>query len=390
MSEGTPKSGRTRLRDLLPQLYLGRHSTGKLNSITDVPGVLVSTESIHTDQNVNTGVTAILPRSDWFKYASHAGIFRFNGCGEMTGSHWIEETGLLTSPIIITNSCAIGDGHRGVLEYATRYLSNDDKEVDLCIIPTVAETYDGFLNDQSRFAVTPEHVVRGILNASSDRVPEGNTGGGTGMICHRFKGGTGSSSRLVQGFDVEGNPKSYTVGVLVQANYGGRDTLHIAGVPVGRILEEQAASNPPPETNKPKDGRKDGSIIVIIATDVPLLPIQLQRVAKRATVGLAKVGGYGNNGSGDIFLAFTTAAKVPFQQFSLKGKPTVDPKKPLPRSVEMLDNDSINGVFAAAADATEEAIYNALCMAETVEGFKGREVEALDLVKLKEIMEKRI
>lgn len=391
MSQSTPRNERVRLRDLLPQLYLGKWPTGNLNSITDVPGVLVNTQSIHTDENVNTGVTTILPRPDWHKYCSHAGIFRFNGCGEMTGSHWIDETGLLVSPIIITNTSAIGDGHRGVLEYAVRHLSNEDGEVEICILPIVAETYDGYLNDQSRFAVTPEHVVQGIKNANSDRVPEGNTGGGTGMICHRFKGGTGSSSRVVQGFDIEGNPKSYTVGVLVQANYGGRDALNIAGVPVGRILEERAASRAQAcESDTSKEGRKDGSIIVVIATDVPLLPIQLQRVARRATVGLAKVGGYGNNSSGDIFLAFSTAAKIPFQEFSMSGGPVVDPWKPLPRSVEMLDNESINGVFAAAADATEEAIYNALCMAETVTGFKGRTVEALDLNELKEIMEKRI
>lgn len=391
MSQSTPRNERVRLRDLLPQLYLGKWPTGNLNSITDVPGVLVNTQSVHTDENVNTGVTTILPRPDWHKYCSHAGIFRFNGCGEMTGSHWIDETGLLVSPIIITNTSAIGDGHRGVLEYAVRHLSNEDGEVEMCILPVVAETYDGYLSDQSRFAVTPEHVVEGIKNANSDRVPEGNTGGGTGMICHRFKGGTGSSSRVVQGFDVEGNPKSYTVGVLVQANYGGRDALNIAGVPVGRILEERAASRTQAcEPDTSKEGRKDGSIIVVIATDVPLLPIQLQRVARRATVGLAKVGGYGNNSSGDIFLAFSTAAKIPFQEFSMSGGPVVDPWKPLPRSVEMLDNESINGVFAAAADATEEAIYNALCMAESVTGFKGRTVEALDLNELKEIMEKRI
>ncbi|KAF4457435.1 peptidase family T4 [Fusarium albosuccineum] len=393
MSQSTAQNGRARLRDILPQLQLGKWPTGSLNSITDVPGVLVNTQSIRPDSSVNTGVTTILPRPDWFKYSSHAGIFRFNGCGELTGSHWIEETGLLTSPIILTTSSAVGDGYRGVLNYAFRHHSNDEGEIDLFIFPVVAETFDGYLNDQGRFAVTPEHVVTGILNASSERVPEGNTGGGTGMICHRFKGGTGSSSRVVQGFDAAGNPKAYTVGVLVQANYGSQENLHIGGVPVGRIIKsQQTCTVPKDENTTTKEPRKDGSIIVVIATDVPLLPIQLQRVAKRATVGLAKVGGYGNNSSGDIFLAFSTAAKVRFQEFSMLagGTPVVDPYQPLPKPVEMLDNDSINGVFEAAADATEEAIYNAMCMAESTTGFKGRSVEALDLDMVRDIVGRRL
>lgn len=266
--------------------------------------------------------------------------------------------------------------------------------MDLFIFPLVAETWDGYLNDQGRFAVTPEHIIHGIQKASSDRVPEGNTGGGTGMICHRFKGGTGSSSRVVQGFDAEGNPKSYTVGVLVQANYGSQENLRIAGVPIGRIIQEkaEAAASPSATDNATEDARKDGSIIVVIATDVPLIPIQLQRLAKRATIGLAKVGGYGSNSSGDIFLAFSTVAKLPFQTWS--GAPNLqqvlDPLKPLPKPVTMLDNVSINGVFEAAADATEEAIYNAICMAESMKGFKGRTVEALDLDVLKEIVGKRL
>ncbi|KAH8722265.1 peptidase family S58-domain-containing protein [Ilyonectria robusta] len=396
MAQPTPSTSRSRLRDILPQLHLGKWPTGPLNSITDVPGVLVNTQSIQPDRNVNTGVTTILPRSDWFKYSCHAGIFRFNGCGEMTGTHWIEETGLLTSPIILTTSSSIGDAYRGVLEYAFRHHSNEEGDMDLFIFPLVAETYDGYLNDQSRFAVTPEHVVTGILGASSDRVPEGNTGGGTGMICHRFKGGTGSSSRVVRGVDVTGKPKDYTVGALVQANYGAQENLHIGGVPVGRIIKSQQTADSSKNTcdtdSSSKEPRKDGSIIVIIATDVPLTPVQLQRVAKRATVGLAKVGGYGSNSSGDIFLAFSTAAKVPFQEFSMVAgaTPVVNPYQPLPRAVEMLDNDSINGVFEAAADATEEAIYNALCMAETKTGYKGRSVEALDLDKMREIVRSRL
>jgi D-aminopeptidase len=307
----------------------------------------------------------------------------------MTGTHWLEETGLLTSPIILTSSASIGDAYRGVVDYAYQTHVNDEDEMDLFIFPLVAETYDGFLNNPGRFAVKPEHIVNGIRNASAERVPEGNTGGGTGMICHRFKGGTGSSSRIVHGFDLEGNPTSYTVGVLVQANYGAASTLHIGGVPIGRILaaERGEPTTVPPATT-PLEKRKDGSIIIVIATDVPLTPIQLQRVAKRATVGLAKVGGYGNDSSGDIFLAFSTANKIPAQDFSFAS--TASPYHPRPREVHMIDTDSINGVFEAAADATEEAIYNALFMAESMTGFKGRKVDAIDLIKVKELVEARL
>ncbi|KAI9151944.1 Beta-peptidyl aminopeptidase BapA [Paramyrothecium foliicola] len=381
---------RGRVREVIPDLQIGRWLPGPLNSITDVAGVLVHTQSIHTDKDVNTGVTTILPRPDWDRTTSFAGIFSFNGCGEMTGTHWIQETGLLTSPIVLTNSASIGDAHRGIMDYAFQKHTNDEGEMDLFVFPIIAETYDGYLNNQGRFAVKPQHIVDGIQNASSDRVPEGNTGGGTGMICHRFKGGTGSSSRLVHGYDSEGNPKTYTVGVLVQANYGAAQTLHIGGVPVGRIL---AAENGtpiaiPPPADPAKEARKDGSIIIVIATDVPLMPIQLQRVAKRASVGLAKVGGYGNDSSGDIFLAFSTGNKIPVQDFSFES--TKSPYHPHPRSVEMIDTDSINGIFEAAADATEEAIYNAMFMAESMTGFRGRTVDAIDLVKIKAMVESRL
>jgi D-aminopeptidase len=308
----------------------------------------------------------------------------------MTGTHWIDETGLLTSPIILTNSTAVGDGYRGIMEYAFRDFTNETGEMDLFIFPVVAETFDGYLSDQSKFAVTPGHIIRGIDNATADRVPEGNTGGGTGMLCHRYKGGTGSSSRIISGYDIHGKTTTYTVGVLVQANYGLPENLHVGGVPVGRILKDQEAA----ETLKDgsREPRKDGSIIIVVATDAPLLPIQLQRLATRATIGLGKVGGYGNNSSGDIFLAFSTANKIAFQEFSMQGQegPAVDQYKPLPRAVQMSDNDSINCLFEAVADATEEAIYNSICMAETMTGFKGRTVEALDLGQLTDIVGRRL
>ncbi|UNI18104.1 D-stereospecific aminopeptidase [Purpureocillium takamizusanense] len=392
------KAGRARIRHVIPKLYLGKWSPGRLNSITDVPGVLVHTQSIEPDANVHTGVTTILPRRNWHEYSSFAGVFRFNGCGEMTGSHWLNETGLLASPIIITATSSVGEGYRGVTEYCYRYHRNEQGDMDLFMFPLVAETFDGYLSDPAAFAVTPEHVMQGIKSATADRVPEGNTGGGTGMICHRWKGGTGSSSRIVKGFDVDGKVVDYTVGVLVQANYGSQDTLRIGGVPIGKILQDEgiapsAAEQPAGgsgSSSSSKEPRKDGSIIIVVATDAPLIPIQLQRLATRATVGLGKVGGYGSNTSGDIFLAFSTGNKVPSQELSMSNGPGLNPYQPLARAVQMTDNDTINGLFEAAADATEEAIYNSLAMAESMTGFKGRHVEALDLAKVKEIVEKRL
>ncbi|KAM0279415.1 hypothetical protein ACHAO9_011728 [Fusarium lateritium] len=379
-------SQRVRIRELLPELYLGKWKPGRLNSITDVPGVLVHTESIQPDRDVNTGVTTILPRKDWYDYSCHAAIFKFNGAGEMTGAHWIDESGTLTSPIILTTNSSIGDAFRGVYEYVTRYHPTEDGDMGLFAFPVITETYDGYLNKQSRFALTPDHVVQGILKATADAVPEGCTGGGTGMICHKFKGGTGSSSRIVPGIDQNGIQKDYTVGVLVQANYGIQEDLRIGGVPVGRILSSEAQASLSTSTPAAQEPYADGSIIIIIATDVPLIPVQLQRLAKRATVGLSRVGGYGSNGSGDIFLAFSTAAKIPMQKFE-RGP---DPYKPLSFGVETVENESINGVFEAVADATEEAIYNALCMAKTMTGYKGRTIEALDLDKVRSIVTKRL
>ncbi|KAM4063153.1 peptidase family s58 domain-containing protein [Hirsutella rhossiliensis] len=387
---GHKQSTRGRVRQVLPKLYLGKWPTGPLNSITDVPGVLAHTQSVQPDgdSQVNTGVTTILPRKDWFKYSSFAGVFRFNGCGEMTGAHWINETGVLCSPIIITATSSVGEGYRGVTEYFYDHHRNQDGDVDLFMFPLVAETYDGFLSDPGRFAITPQHVMEGIDKASADAVPEGNTGGGTGMICHRWKGGTGSSSRRIQGYDVDGREVTYTIGALVQANYGTKDNLRVGGIPVGQILEQQQG----PEANgTAREPRKDGSIIIVLATDAPLLPIQLQRLATRATVGLAKVGGYGHNNSGDIFLAFSTGNKVPFQIMSpATPGSNVNPDYPQARAVQMTDNDTINRLFEASADAVEESIYNAMFMAETMTGFKGRTVEALDLDKVKEIVEKRL
>ncbi|CAJ2505424.1 Uu.00g128180.m01.CDS01 [Anthostomella pinea] len=393
---GASEPSRMRIRDLLPNLNLGDWKPGPLNSLTDVPGVRVHTQEIFADNgNVNTGVTSILPREDWFHKACYAGIFSFNGSGEMTGSHWINETGLLHSPIIITNSFAVGAAYQGIYEYTIKAQGVVKGQVDWFLLPVVAETFDGYLNDLSQFVIKPEHIIKGLESVSSDRVREGCVGGGAGMICHYFKGGTGSSSRVVPGFNSKGEPKDYTVGALVQANYGKKPHLRITGVPVGRILaaeaekaaEKDAEKKAAQENLEREKDRKDGSIIVIIATDAPLHPTQLQRLAKRATVGLARVGGRGHNPSGDIFLAFSTGNGIPVQTISMDRR-AVDPFKPSTNDAELVDDSSINGLFEAVAEATEEAIYNALCMAETMVGNQGHTIEALPLERVKEIMEK--
>ena len=390
---------RQRVRELLPAVYLGRYSPGPKNSLTDIPGVLVSTQSIHeyagaAAGSINTGLTTILPRKEWFKKACFAGIFRFNGSGEMTGSHWIEETGLLRSPIVIIGSLGVGSAYNGIYEYGIREYADLYGKVNWFLTPVVAETFDGFLHDIAKFAVTPKHVIQGCDEANSDAVKEGNSGGGTGMICHWFKGGTGSSSRIIDGED----GKSYTVGALVQANYGAMRDFRIAGAPIGRLIfeeqERKANANPDdPElyaqshilfkTSKLKalkDKKKDGSIIVILGTDAPLHPTQLQRLAKRATVGLSRVGGWGANPSGDIFLAFSTGNELDVET-------EIDRFATKEVEITMIADQSINGLFEASADAVEEAVLNALCMAETMVGNDGVKIEALDLGKVKSLME---
>ena len=408
---------RARVREVLPDIYLGRFKTGAKNSLTDVPGVLVSTKEVQHPNTkikhaVNTGITTILPRKEFFDEACFAGIFRFNGSGECTGSHWIEETGLLQSPIVITNSFATGAGIQGVLEWCVREHHEESGLVDWFQIPVIMETCDVFLNDIGSFPITPAMVVEGIDAAIRDGavpVREGNTGGGCGMICSWWKGGTGSASRLVPGRKradpVNGKigeltDCKYTIAALVQANYGRKADFRFAGVPIGRFMaedEEAAASEQTPSAaQNAKDlaaakALKDGSIIIVLATDAPLSTTQLQRLAKRTTVGLARAGGMGHNTSGDIFLAFSTAAKVP--ALGSKNAAT-DPwtATPLPygnapygTGQGQVDDYTINALFEAASDVVEESIYNAVCMAETMVGPLGRSVEAIDLMKLKDL-----
>jgi D-aminopeptidase len=399
MSEHPP-SQRSRIRDLLPYLRIGRYEPGPKNSLTDIPGLLVHTQSINLPESadghvVNTGVTTILPREDWFNFGCYAGTFRFNGSGEMTGTHWINETGLLNSPIIITNSFSVGPCYTGIYEYAISKYKNKDGLADWFLLPVVAETYDGFMSDIGRMAVKSHHVVEGIEKASDAVVPEGNTGGGTGMCCQGFKGGTGSASRTVNGV-VHGEKKTFTMAALVQSNFGRKGDLTIGGVQVGRFFDKAAAERAAEEEKekekeKEKDNEqdnadpgekrtKDGSIIVILATDAPLHPLQLQRIAKRATVGVARTGGWGSNSSGDIFLAFSTAAKIPrAPPFSWDATVT--------QSIDVVQDVTINALFECAAEATEEAIYNSITMAETMTGPMDVKMEGIDLEKLKEIMD---
>ncbi|PGH17291.1 hypothetical protein AJ79_01174 [Helicocarpus griseus UAMH5409] len=407
---GSNPNPRSRIRDLLPTLRIGRYPTGPLNSLTDVPGVLVHTESLRIPAStitgyrhpINTGVTTILPRRDWFHSGCYAGYFRFNGSGELTGSHWLDETGLLNSPIIITNSLAVGACYTGIYEYAVReYRDKQTGLLDWFLLPVVAETCDLYLNDIGAMAVKPEMVVRSIEQAKGGvAVPEGNTGGGTGMACHGHKGGTGSASRVVGGMGVDGAAVQYTVAALVQANYGKKGDLRIGGVPLGRIIVEREAAaaaasstssqgNVNDATNKEsaraKQPPKDGSIITVLATDAPLHPLQLQRLAKRATVGLSRVGGWGSNSSGDIFIAFSTAERIAREPAVVAAggsgwTVTVEQK------VGVVQDTTINALFEGAADATEEAIYNALVTAEDMEGPGGIKVKALDHGVVKEVV----
>ncbi|MCI0398038.1 MAG: P1 family peptidase [Chloroflexi bacterium] len=354
----TSSTERKRIREL--GITIGVMPTGPYNAITDVRGVRVGhTTLIYDEPRVaRTGVTVVVPR-DKDGWQCFAGYHSFNGCGEMTGMAWVEESGLLTSPIILTNTHQVGLARDALVKYAlARYGRNT------FYLPVATETWDGWLNDADAFHVTEEHVFAALDAAASGPVAEGNVGGGTGMICHDFKGGIGTASR------VAATPAgSYTVGVLVQANYGysARHLLRVDGVPVGREIGPDKVPTP---FGQPPAG---SSIIVILATDAPLLPVQCRRLAQRATVGLARNGCIGHNTSGDLFLAFATGNPLPAW-----------PDEPL--AVQMLPHQHLNPLFEAAAEAAEEAVLNALTMAETMTGREGRTVHALPLDELQRVM----
>ena len=352
-------------------------SPGPLNAITDVAGVEVGFTTLISGEGklvegkgpVRTGVTAILPRGRTFDPV-FAAYHVLNGNGDMTGTHWIQESGFLETPILITNTGSVGVVRDAALGWMNRnkYFSPLVAHVWFAY-PLVAETYDGVLNDMYGFHVKPEHVATALDSATSGPVAEGNVGGGTGMSCLGFKCGTGTASRRV----IFG-PTTNTVGVLVQANFGGRNQLTIAGVPVGREIKgSESKYNFGPGGDADAAGR--GSIIAIAATDAPLAPHQLRRIAQRISLGIGRTGGTGGNGSGDIFLAFSTANPGAFR----RGGPS---------SIQMMSNDDMNGVMDATVDATEEAIINALVAAKTMTGANGSTVFAIPHDQVRDILKK--
>ncbi|HEV1994211.1 MAG TPA: P1 family peptidase [Candidatus Acidoferrum sp.] len=346
---------------------------GPLNAITDVFGVTVGHTTLISGEGklqvgkgpVRTGVTAILPRGkDSMNNPVFAGWWSLNGNGEMTGTTWVEESGFLEGPVMITNTHSVGVVRDAVIQWRVNH-GQPDPTGYWWSLPVVAETWDGWLNDINGFHVKSEHVFQAIDSAKSGRVEEGNVGGGTGMICDEFKGGIGTSSRKV-----DTKIGEYTVGVLVQCNYGRRSDLRIAGVPVGREIPEDPAYA---STSFSDSDR--GSIIVVVATDAPLVSHQLKRLARRVSLGLGRNGSISGNGSGDIFIAFSTA-----NSGAAAADHVVD--------LKMLPNDHLDPIFAATVQATEEAVINAMVAAETMTGIENHRVIALPHDKLREVLKK--
>jgi len=368
-----PSHARVRARDLgVP--FDG--TPGPLNAITDVAGVLVGHTTLISGSGklvvgkgpIRTGVTAVLPRaaSVMLNQFAFAGSYAQNGAGEMTGTAWVEESGFLEGPMMITNTHSVGTVHAAVIAWRVAH-GPADATGNWWSTPVVAETWDGWLNDINGFHVKPEHVFHAIDSAHGGAVEEGNVGGGTGMLCYGFKGGIGTSSRRLS--DSHGG---YTVGVLVQCNYSGgsRQNLRIAGVPVGREIPGIE-----PYTGLPSDLAEGGSLIVVVATDAPLLPHQLKRIARRVTLGLGRTGGIGGNDSGDIFIAFSTANSGASDLGHI-----VD--------LKMVPNDSLDALFAATVQATEEAIVNAMVAAQDMTGVDGHRVQALPHAQLRAVLAK--
>jgi D-aminopeptidase len=344
---------------------------GSNNAITDVRGVEVGHTTLISGQGklvvgkgpVRTGVTAIHPRGRTSSDAVFAAWFTLNGNGEMTGTTWVDDSGFLNGPVMITNTHSVGVVRDAVIAWKVKR-GEPDVEGYWWSLPVVAETWDGYLNDINGFHVRPEDAWHALDTAHSGPVEEGNVGGGTGMICNEFKGGIGTSSRVL-----DAKAGGYTVGVLVQCNYGDRDQLRIAGINVGREI---------PEHTVWKDDV--GSIIVVVATDAPLIPTQLKRVARKVSLGLGRDGSYSGDGSGDIFLAFSTANRDADKQGSAGAKGL--------RSVTMLPNDSLDPIFLATVQATEEAVVNAMVAAETMKGIDDHEVIALPHDRLRQVLKK--
>ena len=340
---------------------------GRYNAITDVPGVTVGFETIIRDlpdnKALRSGVTAILPRgSETNNQPVYGGWFSLNGNGEMTGTTWVEESGFIEGPIMITNTHSVGAVHEGTIRWRFENGAADSSGY-WWSLPVIAETWDGYLNDINGFHVRPEHAAAAIESASGGIVQEGNVGGGTAMNCFEYKCGTGTSSRVTQ---VAGD--THTVGVLVQANFGRRDNLIVAGVPVGKHLrDEMVFSSTIP------DFAGLGSIIIVVGTDAPLLPHQLKRLTRRAALGLSRTGSIASNGSGDIFIAFSTGNEDVNQATSGAG-------------IESVPNEEIVPLFEATVQATEEAIINALVAGRTMTGNRGNTVTAIDHQQLQQVL----
>ena len=317
-------------------IVLGDLEPGPANAITDVDGVRVGHTTLIEGEDVRTGVTVVVPPDE----PLFAGAHRLNGNGELTGLEWVRESGQLTTPVGITNTYSVGVVRDALVAARTR---------GLWALPVVGETWDGLLNDIGGFHVTREHAFAALESASGGAVAEGNVGGGTGMVCHGFKGGIGTASRRAG---------DHVVGVLVQANHGRRSRLRVDGVPVGTLIGPERVPTPPSPFSPGA-----GSIIVVAATDAPLLPHQCDRLAQRAALGIGRTGGAGENSSGDLVLAFAT------------GNRGLEQGDRVP--LEMLSNDRIDPLFYAVIDATEEAIVNALLAAETMTG-RGVTVHGLD------------
>jgi D-aminopeptidase len=361
----------TRYRDL--GLTVGMLPPGPLNSITDVEGVAVGTTTLIEGEGplavghgpIRTGVTVVVPRTDIGRSPVFAGCHRLNGNGEMTGLEWVRESGQLTTPVALTNTHSVGVVRDALVAHE---LGRRDDASSYWSLPVVAETFDGALNDINGFHVTPAHLDQAIATAAGGSVAEGNVGGGTGMVCHGFKGGTGTASRAVG---------AWTVGALVQANHGTRERLTVDGVPVGRHIGRDAIPSPWDQADALAEGA--GSIIVILATDAPLLPHQLERVAQRAVLGIARAGGGGEHSSGDLMLAFSTANRGKLHSYKVEEPADV-------LDVAMLADGGITDLFWAAIEATEEAILNALVAAETLVGRDGITATALPHDELVEMM----
>jgi len=339
---------------------------GPNNALTDVRGVEVGHTTLISGEGklvvgkgpVRTGVTAIHPRGKNSNDAVFAAWFTLNGNGEMTGTTWVDDSGFLNGPVMITNTHSVGVVRDAVIAWKVKH-GSPDMEGYWWSLPVVAETWDGYLNDINGFHVTAEDAFHALDVAHSGPVEEGNVGGGTGMICNDFKGGIGTSSRVLDAKD-----GGYAIGVLVQCNYGSREQLRIAGINVGREISEHTIW----QTDV-------GSIIVVLATDAPLIPTQLKRIARKISLGLGRDGSYSGDGSGDIFIAFSTA------------NPGAVGSKGL-HQIAMLPNDSLNPIFLATVQATEEAVVNAMVAAETMTGVNNHTVIALPHDRLREVLKK--